>query len=145
MLLTFLKWVPIGPRQGKVEPQLDNCRNPEGRPVGDDARLLAGDLPRRHAGVAAFGYAINACPLKVEVYRPRERALAGLQSHHPGSGTRLQPNLSAAATPWTRTQVRSGLAAGGRWIRNFGPGTKGPVFLAEGELRDRARAAKKGC
>jgi hypothetical protein len=27
----------------------------------------------------------------------------------------------AAATPWTRTQVRSGLAAGGRWIRIFGP------------------------
>ena len=61
MLLSFLKWVPIGPRQGKVEPQLDNCRNPEGRPVGDDARLLARDLTRRHAEVAAFGYAINAC------------------------------------------------------------------------------------
>jgi hypothetical protein len=29
----------------------------------------------------------------------------------PGSGTRLQPNLSAAATPWTRTQV--GLPAPG--------------------------------
>jgi hypothetical protein len=29
--------------------------------VGDDARLLARDLTRRHAEVAAFGYAINAC------------------------------------------------------------------------------------
>jgi hypothetical protein len=61
MLLTFSRWVPIGPRQGKVELQLDNCRNPEGRPVGDGARLLARDLTRRHAEVAAFGYAINAC------------------------------------------------------------------------------------
>ena len=30
-------------------------------------------------------------------------------------------------------------------IRTIGPGTKEPVFVAEGELRDRARAAKKGC
>jgi hypothetical protein len=29
--------------------------------VGDGARLLARDLTRRHAEVAAFGYAINAC------------------------------------------------------------------------------------
>src|SRR6202035_3081366 len=37
------------------------------------------------------------------------------------------------------------LPAGGRWIRTIDPGTKEPVFLAEGELRDRARAAKNGC
>ena len=37
------------------------------------------------------------------------------------------------------------LSAGGRWIQTIGPGTKEPVFLAEGELRYRARAAKKGC
>ena len=35
--------------------------------------------------------------------------------------------------------------AGGRWIRTLGPGTKEPVFVAEGELRDRTQAAKKGC
>jgi len=29
--------------------------------VGDDARLLARDLTRPHAEVAAIGYAINAC------------------------------------------------------------------------------------
>src|SRR6202040_1715891 len=43
------------------------------------------------------------------------------------------------------SRVRNGLPAGGRWIRTIGPGTKEPVFVAEGELRDRARAAKKGC
>ena len=37
------------------------------------------------------------------------------------------------------------LIPGGRQIRTIGPGTKEPVFVAEGELRDRARAAKKGC
>jgi hypothetical protein len=28
------------------------------------------------------------------------------------------------------------LSAGGRWIRTIGPGTKEPVFLAGGELRE---------
>ena len=42
-------------------------------------------------------------------------------------------------------QVRTRLPAGGRRIRTIGPGTKEPVFVAEGELRDRTGAAKKGC
>ena len=47
---------------------------------------------------------------------------------------------SAAGGPEVRR-----LIPGGRQIRTIGPGAKEPVFVAEGELRDRARAAKKGC
>jgi hypothetical protein len=51
--------------------------------------------------------------------------LSNLDDQRCHCGTRLQPNLSAAATPWTRSQVRSGLAAGGRWIRTSGSGASG--------------------
>jgi hypothetical protein len=37
------------------------------------------------------------------------------------------------------------LFAGGRWIRTIGPRHERAGFVAEGELRDRTGAAKKGC
>ena len=55
------------------------------------------------------------------------------------------PRRARGTSSCAESQVRNRLSAGGRWIRTSGPGTKEPVFLAEGELRDRARAAKKGC
>ena len=45
---------------------------------------------------------------------------------------------------FVKNLVRTRFAGGARWIRTIGPGTKEPVFVAEGELRDRSRAAKKG-
>jgi len=42
------------------------------------------------------------------------------------------------------SQVRTRLPAGGRWIRTIGPRHERAGFVAEGELRDRTGAAKKG-
>src|ERR1700736_6556924 len=83
----------------------------------------------------------------------RQRHCRRLARNGKPAASLLTPSSSEPRTPAGKARVldarkwlreRDGLSAGGRWIRTIGPGTKEPVFLAEGELRDRAPAAKKG-